>query len=297
MTLLKISTPTVVPDCFCMGSISSEDMAVIDGKPIIPLAGWLSLPVKLFYPGLTRSKATYSILGIPYVIVSYNGKSTPKIKDTKPILNQIYPEWDAEVGQPLTIPLSVADQEDDDFAIKGGVKGATFSDAYDLNQLPTVDFTWTPTEAQANKVYKVKFKAKETSAKKLSSKTVVAKIRVWPAGGQTDASSVRKFNVSKVKWQGDELTMKGKVLLNKIMTAEERTEFLQKQLDLVITSGNTGTGLPVGDSPLALQLLNNGNWTVSLPLPEAEVPCEISLEYQDNRVARKVKSAPKNCLQ
>jgi hypothetical protein len=279
--------------------VSSDDLAAINGKPVYSLSDWIqenNVGGGNYLANFPRSQATYTINRGPFVIVSVKGQPVPVTKDTKPTLNSISPEWDAEAGQPFTIPLSVVDAEQDDFVITGGPKGSTFSQSYDLNQLPTVDFQWTPTDAQANKIYTVKFKAKETAAKKLSSNIVTAKIRVWPAGGQTDAASVSKFSVSTTKWKPDVLTLSGKVKLNKIMSPAQRMAFLAKELDLTITSGNTGTGLPVGSSPLLLKLANNGNWTVTMPLSEAEVPCQITLKYQDRPATRTVSRAPKNCL-
>lgn len=114
----------------------------------------------------SRSIETYLINGAPYVIVSPRSNNAgPKVKNTRPVLNQIAPEWDAEVGALFTLPLSVVDQEQDEFEMTSSLKGASFSEVYDLNQLCTVDFQWMPTEAQAHKVYSVKFRARELEGK------------------------------------------------------------------------------------------------------------------------------------
>jgi hypothetical protein len=277
-----------------IGPVSAADLAAINGKPVIKLSLWLSFCK--YYPKFSLSQATYTIEDVPYVIVSVKGKAAPATKDTRPILSPISLEWDIEVGQHFAIPLSVSDPEQDDFIIIGGPAGSAFSEPEDINQLPTRFFLWTPTPEQANKIFTVKFKAKETESKKLVSNIVTTKIRVWPAGGQTDEASVSKFNVSTVKWNADVLTLSGKVVLNKIMSAAQRSEFLAKQLDLTLTAGNTGMGLPVGSSPLPLTLLANGNWTVTMPLPAAEVPCQITLSYEGRPAARTVSRAPANCL-
>ena len=279
--------------------VSSDDLAAINGKPVYPLSDWIqqnNVGGGNYLANFPRSQATYTINRGPYVIVSVKGQPAPVSQDTQPTLNSISPEWDAEAGKAFTIPLSVVDAEQDDFIITGNPKGTRFSAQYDLNQLPTVDFQWTPTGAQANKIYTVKFKANETVAKKLSSNTVTAKIRVWPTSGQTNTTSVSKFSVSIAKWKSDVLTLSGKVTLNKIMSPAQQAAFLAKKLELTITSGKTGSGLPVGNSPLLLKLTNNGNWRVTMPLPEAEVPCQITLEYQDRPATRTVSRAPKNCL-
>lgn len=280
------------------------DLAAIDSKTVIQLSLWNEQNDSNggnYLVNFPHSAETYTIQGSVYVIVTVVGGSTPppdpNAPDTKPILNSIDSEWDAEAGQPFTgLVLQVNDAESDTFKIIGGPKGSTFSDPYDQNQLPTVDFQWTPKLTDANKVITVKFKAKETAHKRLTSNTVTAKIRVWPAGGQTDAASVSKFSVSTVKWSADLLTLTGKIVLNKIMSADQRAAFFAKKLDLTLTAGTTGTGPAVGSSPLQLTLSDKGMWSVTMPLPEAEVPCKITLQYEGRPAARKVARAPKGCL-
>jgi len=217
--------------------------------------------------------------------------------NTKPTLGLIGAEWDAEVGQTLNIPLSVSDNEQDSFEIVGKYPSGSFSAEYTAdNSLPTVDYQFTPSAAQANKVYKVKFQAKETdTAKKYASNAIQAKLRVWPAGDR-DQAYVSKWLVAKTKWQNGSVSLSGKVVLNKLMTAEEKSAFLSRN-DLVadISQGADGLGAAISVAqPLSFD--NKGNWSLTnLPLAEP-FACSLTVEFEGKKASRKIAGAPKTCL-
>jgi hypothetical protein len=218
--------------------------------------------------------------------------------NTKPVISSIALEWDAEVGQTLTIPLSVTDAEQDAFQITGKLpSGSSLSAEYTAdNGLPTVDFQWTPTDAQVNKPYTIKFKAKETSTtKKFSSAPVTAKVRVWPAGDR-DQAYIKKIVISTSKWTADNLALKGKVTFNKLVTAAEKAVFLSRtDLTVNLTQGATGTGTAISSSePIALD--SGGNWVLNnIPLV-APFPCHVTVEFEGKFAARKITGAPSDCL-
>jgi hypothetical protein len=210
-------------------------------------------------------------------------------------------EWDVDAGEKLTIPLSVSDAEQDDFQIKitGKPAEAVLSSEYtDSNGLPTVGFEWTPTALQANKVYKVVFKAKEIKAKGKTSSPVTAKIRVWPAGDK-DQASVSKLIVSKTKWTDGKLELKGKVVLNKILTATEKAEFLNRNdLSINLTQGKLGTGAVISQSLPFTTMDAAGNWTVT-GIDLAATPafsCDLTADFEGKKASRKIAGAPKDCI-
>jgi hypothetical protein len=261
-----------------------------------------------YYKYLPRSSETYAIDGIDYVIVSYS--SVPYVVttttdegdgevNTRPSLNNISSDWDAEVGQSISIPLSVVDNEGDEFTIKGTISGSQLSEPYTAdNGLQTVDFIWTPNKAQANKIYTFKFTARESgTAKHYTSNTVTTKIRVWPAGGHTDENTITKFSLSAANWKSGLLTITGKVEFNKILSPTQKSEFLSRALDLSLTQGNSGTGELIG-SPLPLTIKPNGTWTLNnIYLPQAmPFSCRITAEYDGRKSSRQISRAPRNCI-
>jgi hypothetical protein len=232
-------------------------------------------------------------------------KSTQMIQtlatiNTKPVISPIALEWDAEAGQALSIPLSVTDAEQDSFQIAGKLpSGSSLSTEYTAsNGLPTVDFQWTPTDTQVNKVYTIKFTAKETAtSKKLSSLPITAKVRVWPAGDR-DQAYISKFIVSTSKWAGDSLMVKGKVIFNKLVTAAEKAVLLNRtDWTVNITQGTTGTGTGTAISSLQpITLDKGGNWTLSNISLIAPFSCNITVEFEGKLAARKITGAPTSCL-
>lgn len=209
--------------------------------------------------------------------------------NTKPVLNSVAQQWDIEAGQLLTIPLSVKDAEQDEFVMTGSVSGSKFSKVYPNagTLLPTIDFQWTPTAKQVNKIYTISFMAKETkTTQKFASNKVSVRIRVWPAGNR-DVASVSKLNVATSVWKAGTLTLSGNVVFNALMTPAERKAFIAKKLDLTVTSGKSATGGElVGNAPLTLD--SKGNWSVSLPVAQAQAPCDITLQYEGQNASRTV---------
>lgn len=227
-----------------------------------------------------------------------SSKSAPLPTNTKPVISSIALEWDAEADQALTIPLSVTDAEQDAFQISGKLpSGSSLSTEYTANNgLPTVDFKWTPTAAQANKTYTVTLTAKETStAQKLSSLPVTAKVRVWPAGNR-DQAYISKFIVSTTKWTVGNLTLKGKVIFNTLVTAAEKTTLLNRtDWTVNITQGTTGTGTAISSlQPITLD--KGGNWTLSNISLVAPFSCNATVGFEGKMAARKITGAPKDCL-
>jgi hypothetical protein len=218
----------------------------------------------------------------------------------KPVISHIAAEWDAEVGQPLAIPLSVTVPGQGAFQIvaKPLPNGAAYSTEYTSTSthLPTIDFDWTPVAAEANKVYKVTFTAQETAGSKLKSAPIKTTIRVWPAGESVDQRSVQKLVVSSVNWASNELTLKGKVVLSNLLTPAEKTTFLARQdLKVNIFQGTTGTGTEiVAAEPIKFD--SKGNFSLSgIALTGTTFNCSLTVDFELVKAARKIGGAPKTC--
>lgn len=218
----------------------------------------------------------------------------------KPKISDIAAEWDVEVGQKLSIPLSVTDPTQSAFQIiaKPLLPGATYSAEYTAsNQLPTVDFQWTPAADKANKVYTVAFNAQETTGSKLKSPTITTKIRVWPAENR-DQAYVHKLVVSTVNWGSNKLTLKGKVILSNMLSATEKTDFLKRtDFSANITQGSSGTGPEINASqPITFD--SKGGFTltdIALSAPPA-FSCNLTVDFEGAKASRKIAGAPKGCI-
>lgn len=210
-------------------------------------------------------------------------KPTTPVKNTKPVLNSVAQQWDVQVGELLSIPLSVSDTEQDEFTIlTSKLVGSTLSEVHpDAAGLPSIDFEWTPTQANLNKIQAITFQAKEKSTKPaLVSNKVSVKVRVW-AKGDRNAASITKLNVMTSKFAAGTLKLAGNVKFNSLLTAAERQAFIEQTLDLTVNDVN-GSNL-YSDS---LVLDTKGNWTVSIPMISA--PCDITLEFAGQNASRKV---------
>jgi hypothetical protein len=212
-------------------------------------------------------------------------KPTTPVKNTKPKLNPVAQQWDVQVGETLMIPLSVVDDEEDEFTIATSkLVGSTLSDVHQNDAgLQTVDFEWTPTQANLNKIQAITFQAKEKSTKPaLVSNKVSVKVRVW-AEGDRNAASITKLNVMTSKFSASAGTLKlaGNMKFNGLLTAVERQAFIDQALPLTVNDVN-GSNL-YSDS---LALDKKGNWTVSIPMISA--PCDITLEFAGQNASRKV---------
>ncbi|MEQ1531150.1 MAG: hypothetical protein ABL925_17680 [Methylococcales bacterium] len=239
-------------------------------------------------PGLKNFVA--SALGTPTIPVATNDK---------PVLNAINSQWDVAVGEEISIPLIVNDNDDDAFKIITVNKpaGATVADAGidSGTQLPKWDLTWTPTDAQKNKIYTVKFSAKETeTTKKYASNTITTKIRVWPAGSK-DQAAVSSLVLATASWKTDYLTLKGKVVVNKIMTPAEKATFLARHdLTVDLFQGKTSNGALIADQQ-PISILANGSWTLTQPLAGI-FSCDVTLSFEGRKASRKISKAPNTCL-
>jgi len=211
----------------------------------------------------------------------------------KPELDSISASWDAEVGQRLNIPVSAVDCDDDAIAVRATRQppGASLSAAAidPVTRKWTATFTWTPAAAQVNKAYAVSFRAAETeTVAHQSSKPRKVTIRVWPAGGP-ESSSVSSVLVSRAQWKAGpgQLLVKGKVILNKLLTPVERQAMLRQSLTLM-TNDSTAIGAPVS-------LKRSGTWSAKLGLSEGEVPCTVVADFSGKKGSRDVKSPPTHC--
>ncbi len=210
-------------------------------------------------------------------------KPTTPVKNTKPKLNPVKAQWDVQVGETLMIPLSVIDDEEDEFTIATSkLVGSTLSDVYQNDAgFPTIDFEWTPTLANVNKIQGIAFQAKETAtAKKYTSNKVAVKVRVWAAGDR-DAASITKLNVMTSKFSAGTLKLAGNVKFNNLLTATERQAFIDQALPLTV---NDASGSNLNSDSVTWS--KNGNWIVSIPMISA--PCDITLEFAGQNASRKV---------
>jgi hypothetical protein len=210
-------------------------------------------------------------------------------KNTPPRLSAINPKWDVTVGElPLTIPLQVTDKEDDTFSVHGTApKGYTTSKVYIRNNLPTVDFTWRPTAAQANKTYPLKLFVRETGAgRTLESNTVTANVQVWPARNSS-TKNVSLFMLQSAQWRNNRLNLSGQLQFKANLSAAQRTAALGN-LTMSITSPSGA----VISQPIRLAPGTNGTWTRAFNLNANEVPCSVRVSYEGLRAARQVNSAP-----
>ncbi len=216
--------------------------------------------------------------------------------NTAPVLNAVAQQWDVKVGETITIPLSVKDVEQDEFTVVGStLVGSKLSKVHpDAAGLPSIDFQWTPVIAQVNKIQSIQFYAKETkTTQRYTSNKVSVKIRVWAAGDR-NAASITKLNVTTSAWKLGKLNLTGNVVFNSLLTADERQALLNQKMDLTITRGNTGSGATVGITALTFD--KNGNWSATIPVVQAQVPCEITLQYDGQKASRVVSGAPSTCL-
>ncbi|MFI3215998.1 MAG: hypothetical protein QX192_04265, partial [Methylococcales bacterium] len=161
----------------------------------------------------------------------------PTAQNTKPILNPIAQEWDVNVGELLTISLSVNDAQQDEFTLTSTMIMGEFGAVHHNEEnVPIVDFLFTPTEEQGNKIYTTTFSAKETkTTQHYVSNKVAIKIRVWPSANY-DIDAATQLTISNAQWQANTLHLDGQVVLNHLLTMEERQAFIDQQFDLIISS-------------------------------------------------------------
>ena len=217
---------------------------------------------------------------------------SPTAQNTKPVLNPIAQEWDVNVGELLTIPLSVNDPQQDEFTLTSSMALGEFSAVHNNDEnLPTVDFLFTPAQAHGNKIYTTTFSAKETkTTQHYVSNKIAIKIRVWPSANH-DIDAAMQLTISSAQWQANQLTMEGQVVLNSLLTQQERQTFIDQQFDLIIRSPEDNI---LHIAPLMLS--NQGLWKVSFPLSLEQTPCHVVLEFNTRKARHQVLNAPLSCF-
>jgi len=227
-----------------------------------------------------------------YVTNSLADEST----NTKaPVLNAVNAQWDVIAGEQITIPLIYSDVDGDEAAVIAKTKlpaGATLTDVgTDTGTgLSRWDFTWTPSDAQKNKMYTLKFAAKETiTTKRKTSVTLATKVRVWSAGDQ-DSARIKSFILSTASWKSDVLTLKGKVVLNSLLNATEKADFLKRtDLTVDIYQGKTTGGLVIA-TQLPINFTRNGSWTLTQPLT-TPFACDVNMKFEGWPASKKIAKA------
>ena len=216
----------------------------------------------------------------------------PTAQNTKPILKTIPQEWDVNVGELLSIPLSVNDAQQDEFTLTSTMIMGEFGAVHNHNEnLPTVNFLFTPTEEQGNKIYTTTFSAKETkTTQHYVSNKVAVKIRVWPSTNH-DIDAATQLTISNAQWQSSTLHLDGQVVLNHLLTMEERQAFINQQFDLIIRSPEDNI---LHIEPLILS--NQGLWEISFPLSLQQTPCHVMLEFNTRKARHQVLNAPLSCF-
>lgn len=215
--------------------------------------------------------------------------------NTAPVLHPINNQWDVTVGEaPLVIPLQVTDKENDTFSLHGsaptGYKVSPVTSTAPSN-IPTINLSWTPTAAQANKNYTISLYVQETGVgRTLKSNTVTANIRVWSARVST-TKNISQFIVQSAQWTANQLAIGGQIIFKPKLTAAKRSAAL-KALTLEVKSNS---GRVIGQ-PLKLTVDAKGNWQKNIALTASEVPCLVKLNYEGLNAARTVQLAPSTCV-
>jgi len=244
-------------------------------------SGYKTGVITAFYSSSSR------IAGLTSFIKALN--APVQAADTSPVLHPINNKWDVTVGElPLVISLQVTDAENDAFALHGSApSGVTISKVYTKNNLPTIDLSWLPSAADANKVSPLQVYVTETATgRSLSSNTVQATIQVWPAR-TTTTNLVTRFSMESAQWQNNVLTLNGQLAFKNTLTVKQRNAAL-KTLKLNAKS-NFGKVIVNATS---LTLDANGSWVKKIPLSATQVPCAVRLTYEGLRAARPVSLAP-----
>jgi hypothetical protein len=218
--------------------------------------------------------------------------TTPVVTpDTAPVLHPINNKWNITVGEvPLAIPFVVSDAEHDTFDIHGSVAAGMTVSAITTNpttQLPTFTLKWTPTALQANKNYPISVYVKETGTGRiLASKPVAASVKVWPARANSATAKVSQLVLQAAQWTNGTLKLSGQLLFKSTVTAAQRTAALST-LKMNVKSA---TGMVVS-LPLPLTPTLIGNWTKSITLTAAQVPCMVVIDYEGLKAERPVAGA------
>jgi hypothetical protein len=240
-----------------------------------------------YLPGVLE--AFDSPLGFIEGLKAFLNKGAVGPINTAPVLHPINPKWDVTVGEmPLVIPLQVTDKEDDSFTLHGSApSGYSSSKVYVKNNLPTIDFSWRPTAAQANKSYPVSLYVQETGdGSPLKSNTITATIQVWPARN-SKTKNVAQFMLQGAQWKNKALTLNGQLTFkSNLSSAQLKTAMSSLSMTVTSASGK------IISQPVKLSANNTGSWTKTFTLGANETPCTVKVSYEGLNAARPVSQAP-----
>lgn len=219
---------------------------------------------------------------------------------TTPVLVPLAAEYDAVEGVALPITFSDTSTTQAPFTIiatpKNLFKTGTTQHDTTANNLPSVEWDWTPAAAQAGKVYTVTFVAQETTNTKVKSKPVKTKIRVWPNSNH-DLGSVQRVAISRVNLSNGTLTILGKATLSNILSATEKATFLARtNLTANVTEGADGSGTAI-DATAAVVFSSGGkgDFTITIPNATTGTKCSLTVEFEGPKASHKIGGAPKTC--
>lgn len=240
-----------------------------------------------YLPGVLEASA--SPLGLFEGLREFLRKGAAQSSNTAPVLHPINAKWDVTVGEtPLVIPLQVTDKEDDSFTLHGSApSGYSSSKVYVKNNLPTIDFSWRPTAAQANKSYPVSLYVQETGdGSPLKSNTITATIQVWPARN-SKTKNVAQFMLQGAQWKNKALTLNGQLTFkSNLSSAQLKTALSSLSMTVTSASGK------IISQPVKLSANNTGSWTKTFTLGANETPCTVKVSYEGLNAARPVSQAP-----
>jgi hypothetical protein len=217
--------------------------------------------------------------------------------DTAPVVSPLNSRWNVTIGEePLTIPVSVADAEDDAFTIGGNGLFKTPVTVDAASGLAKFNMLWTASENQAGQLYPVSVFVKESDrghGRILASNVVKTSVKIWPARANAATAQVKYFDVQVAKWKKGTLNLEGVVTFKSNVTAEQQTAALSA-LTMSLTTAKSKTAI---GSPLSLTIDANGKWKQSIALTATEVPCTVVADYEGLKAERPVSSAPRaTCL-
>jgi hypothetical protein len=221
--------------------------------------------------------------------------------NAKPVILPIDSEWNVHIGQTLSIPLTIKDDEDEGFAIQLAKASPTIAAqsynfaafALNTNGQPFTTFKWTPSASQtANKVYTLSFRATEA----LSNGTIqvsvpiATKAYLWPKRPLVASHVLQHFKVNSAKWGANKLVLTGNIAFKTSATTAARNTALANLRLKLKSFGNAAVGVPI-----KLTVNSAGNWSSTVSLTGVQVPCIVKAEYEQLIAARTVKSVPATC--
>ena len=100
-----------------------------------------------------------------------------------------------------------------------------------------------------------------------------------------------QLTIYSAQWQANHLTIEGQVVLNSLLTQQERQTFIDEQFDLIIRSPEDNV---LHIAPLILS--NQGLWKMRFPLSLEQTPCHVVLEFNTRKARHQVLNAPLSCF-